>query len=122
MDHEVSLTNYSISSSTCCNQMLKKLEITNQNSSGQQRRLVAAPQVKDLIEKAVGKLHGPAGSTKEDIIGMAETLYPPLVNDQTMQRSLDQAFSKYLQVQPARVMLTSQMHHQPPPDNINHDK
>ena len=64
----------------------------------------APPQVKELIEKAVGSLEGKSGS-KEAIIAMAEALYPPLAHDSTMQRSLDQAFSKYLQVQPARVML-----------------
>ena len=66
--------------------------------------------MKELIEKAVMSLDGQSGS-KEDIIAKAEVLYPPLVKDSAMQRSLDQAFSKYLQVQPSRVMLL----HCPPP-------
>ena len=49
-------------------------------------------------------LDGQAG-TKEDILAMAETIYPGLAMDAYMQRSLDQAFSKYLQVTPSRVML-----------------
>ena len=53
--------------------------------------------MKELIEKAVMSLEGQSGS-KEDIIAKAEVLYPPLVKDFAMQRSLDQAFSKYLQV------------------------
>ena len=53
------------------------------------------PQVKDLIERSVKSLDGQSGS-KDDIIAQAGVLYPPLASDQAMQRSLDQAFSKYL--------------------------
>lgn len=36
---------------------------------------------------------------------MAKTIYPGLTSDSHMQRSFDQAFSKYLQVTPIRIML-----------------
>ena len=36
---------------------------------------------------------------------MAETIYPQITKDTGMQRTMDQAFSKYLQISPARIML-----------------
>ena len=77
-------------STTFCNK-LKKLDISNLSGNIQAtKRQISGqpPQVKELIEKAVANLEGQSGS-KEDIIAMTEVLYPPLVNDFAMQRSLD---------------------------------
>lgn len=60
--------------------------------------------VKETLEKAVQALDGNSG-TKEEIIAMAEAICPELSQNPYKQRSLNQAFSKYLQVTPARVML-----------------
>ena len=64
----------------------------------------SGPKVKELLTNSVLQVPGQAGS-KADIMAMAETLHPELASDKQLQRSLDNAFSKYLEVSPLRVML-----------------
>ena len=61
--------------------------------------------VREMLETAVACLPYQCGS-KEDILRMIASLYPDFeLTNQFLQSSLDQAFSKYLQSQPARLKL-----------------
>ena len=57
-----------------------------------------------MIVKAVNQLDGREG-TREEIIAKVEQNYPPITKNISLMRTLDQAFSKHLQIQPARIKL-----------------
>ena len=66
-----------------------------------------------MIVKAVNQLDGREG-TREEIIAKVEQNYPPITKNISLMRTLDQAFSKHLQIQPARIKLvTIQQEEQP---------
>lgn len=92
---EDSLPIIKIEDEACQLPLLKtKAQVANEN----------VPQIKELIIKALNKLQG-KGGTKEDIIAMVEVIYPQITTNSYMQRSLNLAFNKYLQVMPTRIKL-----------------
>ena len=63
--------------------------------------------MKELLTKAVLRMPDQAGS-KAEIMAVAEVLHPGLANDKLLKRSLDNAFSKYLEASPMRIMLVKE--------------
>ena len=62
------------------------------------------PNLKDVLTKALNEMPDKNG-TKAEILAMAATLYPKISNDSYVKRSLENAFSKYLEAAPVRIML-----------------
>ena len=62
------------------------------------------PNLKDVLTKALNEMPDKNG-TKAEILAMSATLYPRIDNDSFVKRSLENAFSKYLEAAPVRIML-----------------
>ena len=65
---------------------------------------IAVPPVKEILINALCALSDQVG-TKTEILVMAKAIYPVLESDIILQRSLKNAFSKYLEASPIRIML-----------------
>ena len=62
------------------------------------------PHLKDVLATALNQMQDQNG-TKAEILAMAKTLYPKIEQDLILQRSLENAFSKYLEAAPVKIML-----------------